>query len=604
MLTRGIEVTRYIRASAGRAGLNVSFEDTNMPRHDGKTIYLPRIVASTTERELMHLMASVDHEVAHDRYSSFDVLREKALSPKSLLMLVWNLLEDSRINNIEAKEYMGFRENWDDTCAELIHRILSRPVVGGDPLDTLVKSLIHWDTVVSINNFPICEAVASSCFTPDAAMKTKLDKFSDMLRKCHTILDKRVGITATYDLAKEILTEMGYEDQIKKEEEAGKARKMAREGSGSIDGEGGGGSDEEDSDGDPAEIEAGDAESKAKSDKYEIVTIEVTEADLKKYALTAPDHGSEMSKMGTNHEPAAIDRGVWDLTDPELFDIVDYPRNTGDVRCLAHDGSVTGFILEYRKIQDDKTITVDGFAQQVRRLVQIRAKVQRVYGVKKGKLDQSRLSRICFDAPGFNERVFKNTVVNNTLDAALSILVDMSGSMMGKKAYYALYSTLLMSNVCHTLGIPLEIVGFSDQFSSTAHQVVPLMFIYKSFKDSNISPDDITASFAKSSRFMNGNPDGENILWAYDRLLKRKERRRVLLVMSDGAPAASKSSVGLEKFTQRVIGEIESAKKVDIFGLGICSTSVRHYYHAHDVVESIDTLPTRLLNLFEQRILK
>ena len=84
MLTKGIEVMKYVRASAGRAGLSVQFERVNQPRHDGKTIYLPQITNSTTLQELKQLMASVDHEVAHDRFSSFDVLKEKKVDPIAL----------------------------------------------------------------------------------------------------------------------------------------------------------------------------------------------------------------------------------------------------------------------------------------------------------------------------------------------------------------------------------------------------------------------------------------------------------------------------------------------------------------------------------------
>jgi hypothetical protein len=92
MLTSGIEVMKYVRASAGRAGLSVVFEDVNQPKHDGNTIYLPRITASTTLQELKQLMASTDHEVAHDRFSCFDLIKEKNLPPTNPLMFVWNLL--------------------------------------------------------------------------------------------------------------------------------------------------------------------------------------------------------------------------------------------------------------------------------------------------------------------------------------------------------------------------------------------------------------------------------------------------------------------------------------------------------------------------------
>ena len=102
---------------------------------------------------------------------------------------------------------------------------------------------------------------------------------------------------------------------------------------------------------------------------------------------------------------------------------------------------------------------------------------------------------------------------------------------------------------------------------------------------------------------MQGNPDGENILWSYDRLLKRKEKKRILIVGSDGSPAASKSSHGLEKFTKQVIEEIEGKKKVDIYGLGLCSKSVEHYYKNHGVVMKPQEIPSKLLTLIEKRII-
>ena len=102
---------------------------------------------------------------------------------------------------------------------------------------------------------------------------------------------------------------------------------------------------------------------------------------------------------------------------------------------------------------------------------------------------------------------------------------------------------------------------------------------------------------------MSGNPDGENILWAHDRLIKRKERKRVMIVMSDGSPAASKSSSGLGQFTDKVIKEIERSKVVDIYGLGLCSNSVESYYTANSVVDNPADIPSKLIELIERKII-
>jgi cobalamin biosynthesis protein CobT len=253
-----------------------------------------------------------------------------------------------------------------------------------------------------------------------------------------------------------------------------------------------------------------------------------------------------------------------------------------------------------------KLVSQENFAQQVRRLIQIRAKVQRVYGVKKGKLDQSRLSRICFNAPGFNERVFKNKIENKTLDAAITVLVDKSGSMSGEKDLFAMASTLLVNEVCTTLNIPLEILGFTDDEVRTAggREIAPVMYIYKNFSDIKVSDEDLRKYYGMSSSYMHGNPDAENILWAYDRLVKRKEKKKLLIVMSDGSPAASKGGSGIGRYTENVIKEIEASKNVEIYGLGLCSDSVEHYYKAHSVVNEPQDIPSKLIELIERKILR
>ena len=594
MLTQGIEVMRYIRASAGRVGISVVFEDVNQPRHDGKTIYLPKITYKTTIDQLKELMASVDHEVAHDRFSCFDVLKEKKIDPNGALMFVWNFLEDSRINVIEAKEYYGFKENWDDSSCGLVEKILAKASKDKSAIAKITSALLCWETSISAPIFPKLELAASKT-TPNKKILDVLNRYSDRLIHCHSILDKRLGTEATYKLAVDILTELG--EKCGKELKEDPRVKKPSDSSGTEEGE-------TISKGGVIETSKTDSDEDSKKnddEEYKVITIKLTEDELEKYSVTTPDEGSEMGRIGINLEPIKDGKDVWDLTDYDKFIVVDYPNNIGGEQYLKDRRDDSMFLREYRECIKGRVISQENFAQQVRRLIQIRAKAQRVYGVKKGKLDQSRLSRICFNAPGFNERVFKNKIENKILDAAITVLVDMSGSMSGTKAYYALASTLLVNEVCSTLNIPIEIVGFTDDYGKD--EVSPVMFVYKSFSNLHVSNDDLEKYFAKSSYHMHGNPDGENILWAHNRLLKRKEKKRLLIVMSDGSPAASKSSIGISRFTEQVIREIEDSKKIDIYGLGLQSDSVRSYYRAHSVVDKPEDIPSKLLELIERKIL-
>ena len=598
MLIESIEVMKYVRASAGRVGISIVFEDTNQPRHDGKTIYLPKITAHTTNEELKERMASVDHEVAHDRFSSFEVIREKKPDPQGILMYVWNFLEDSRINFIEAQEYRGFKENWDETSSLIVDRILTRAKRNKGFTSKFTTALLCWETALTSASFPMLEIVTSK-HTPDKKITDVLNNFSDRLIACQSILDKRLGTESTYDLAVDILKELEKEcsEDIKKHNAEAKAEadkgKKGKETKASSKAETGDSSES---------VKPGEGDAKADDDEYKIITIKLTEKELSEMSVSIPEGGSKFGKTGINLEPVDGATDVWDLTDYDKFIVVDYPKHIGDALYFDKRSGYREFLEEYEDRVGKKLVSQENFAQQVRKLIQIRAKVQRQYGVKKGKLDQSRLSRICFNAPGFNERVFKNKIENKVLDAAITVLVDMSGSMHGDKAFYALASTLLVNEVCSTLSVPLEIVGFSDNFDRL-HDVQPLMFIYKSFSDFRVTEENMKHYFALSSNSMHGNPDGENILWAHDRLVKRKEKKKLLIVMSDGSPAASKSSYGLTAFTDKVIKEIEASKLVDIYGLGLLSTSVVDFYKAHSVVNDPQEIPNKLLELIERKII-
>ena len=592
MLTKAIEVMKYIRASAGRAGISVVFEDVNQPRHDGKTIFLPKITAKTTDLELQQLMASVDHEVAHDRFSSFKVLKDMKVDPNGILMFVWNFLEDSRINSIEAAEYRGFRENWDETSSILVGQILSRAKKSKSPMAVITTALMCWESSMTAPYFPKIELVASKA-RPNKKIIGVLNNFSDRLLDCHSILDKTLGTEATYKLALEILKELGEEAKeelmpppvtlVPSDDKDGKKADFTFDSKP--------GETEEASKTDEAPVKQDEQE-------YKIIEIKVTKEDLDAYSLTMPEEDSDMGKVGINFKPVET-TSEWDLTDYNKFLVVDYPRHTGDEKFFEKKKST--FLKEYNSRVAPMLISQENFAQQVRKLIQIRAKVQREYGVKKGKLDQSRLSRICFKAPGFSERVFKNKIENKMLDAAITVLVDMSGSMSGDKAFYAMASTLLVNEVCSTLNIPVEILGFTDGPTFEGH--VPVMFIYKGFNDLKMDEDHLKNYFALSSNHMIGNPDGENILWAHDRLIRRKEKKKILVVMSDGSPAASKGGSDISGFTHKVIQEIEKSKAVDIYGLGLCSDSVEYYYKSHSVVKQPDEIPSKLLELIERKII-
>ena len=591
MLTEALEVMKYVKTSAGRSSLRVVFEDTNNPRHDGSTIYLPSITAKTTKADLEGMMASTDHEVAHDLYSDFDILAEKCIDTSgSILGLIVNVIEDSRVNAIEAEKYEGFKMLWDKACPKHYEKLNKKAAANpADDFTKLLQALFQFQAKADSDLFPMC-ALAAESSPADKDLEDILNPFKGRLNELRPIIDKKPGSKAAYELACDIYRALGGDPEA--EEKKQRDKRKAKEAAG--DGE----------DGDPAEeVEGspsdkdGGGKSAEDSDTWDIAKIKV-DKDVVEELI--PEH-TKMRKMGINAEFVRKAGSSWTMTPYDLFEVVNYCKQTThnlSPKILTETSSAKYFLSNFSDMVEGKANAPEMFANQVRRAIQIRARSRQEFGVKKGKLDQSRLSRIIIPSPGFNERIFKRKITSDVLDAAVTVLVDMSGSMSGAKALYACEATMLLNHTFNVLNIPVEILGFTDALSSYN----PGMFVYKDF-DTKVPDETLKYYFAQSSGHMHGNPDGENIAWAHNRLIKRKEKKKLLIVMSDGQPAASKSFHGIGEFTRKVIQEIENSKTVDIYGLGLLSRSVEVYYKAHSVVSKVEQIPLKLLDLIERKLL-
>ena len=212
------------KTSAGRSSLNVVFERTNQPRHDGNTIYLPQITARTTEKELKDMMCSTDHEVAHDLYSDFNILEEKNIdTSNSLLGIIMNVVEDSRVNSIEAMQYEGFRQLWDETSSNYFDKMVAdKEKIEASDFGKLITALFQWETHASGDLFPVTSVAAARVETNPAIM-VKLDPFTERLHGLRHELDKKSGSAKSYELAKDVFRALGGDPDA--EEKRNKDRK-------------------------------------------------------------------------------------------------------------------------------------------------------------------------------------------------------------------------------------------------------------------------------------------------------------------------------------------------------------------------------------------
>lgn len=232
----------------------------------------------------------------------------------------------------------------------------------------------------------------------------------------------------------------------------------------------------------------------------------------------------------------------------------------------------------------------NSLAASARRLFQSRTQRRVTHNHKSGRLDKRDLYRI----PTGGVDVFKRKeMAPDPKGTALFILTDLSGSMSGTKLYMSTAAVALLNDTLLPLGVPVEIAAFTED-SDTGCQ----HYIIKEFNEKR-SADDILRDYAKIAGEMCQNADGESIMWALDRLRARKEERKILLVLSDGSPAADNYG---DCWTYTADAIAHASKFVECYGLGMEDDSVRDLYPESTVIDDVSKLEAALLDIIKAKI--
>jgi cobaltochelatase CobT len=251
----------------------------------------------------------------------------------------------------------------------------------------------------------------------------------------------------------------------------------------------------------------------------------------------------------------------------------------------------------------DDVNNAEAFANKLRRYLQVISKAKHQYGQKDGRLVNSSLHRVAVNIPGYSERVFKKTVKSNTLDISIGLLIDMSGSMSGTKFAHACKAAGLMQHALgNVLKLPVEVTGFSTYASSGGD--LPQHFVFRKFQDQHLADHELMERLSEGAvKAMRNNLDGDALLWAYNRIKVQPTKRKLLVVFSDGSPAAHAVGGGsIVEHLHLVAKAIEKEKKVDLIGVGILDDNVERFYKQHIVIRKVAELEVKLLELLRRKI--
>ncbi len=607
------DVERYVVACCGRVGVKVTWENEGVPRTDGRTMWLP-IPPHNDAKAVVRIMQFVKHETSHLQYSDFDVLEK--YRPNGLLMMVMNLIEDHRVDWLNDTEFKGDLFN-SDTYMEMWFNEAVLPAPLNDDNKNVVFPLFGWDADARNDLWNNTDIANYLCKNSNKDVLSKLMKFSGELRVLRNNTHPVSSAAANYDMSCRILREVFNEDPAAHQNppEKGNGDKSKEKGDKS-DGHSDEGTDGDESDcsdasskegkgskgkgeaeGEAKDSESGDGEGE---DKYSDKEVPTKTIDLKGEEL-GPYSAHTNRSGGINMKNYSTGSSVGTYKPDRESDMYVHNFSTG-IGTMGRLMSGRSKVVEGIKDSFDHATNL---ANILRTKLQIFSKDRVEYGRKSGKIQASALWKTQVkEAKGYSERIFKKQIRNDTLDICIQLVVDASGSMQGSKFRNAAAAACILNDtLSQVLHVPVEILAFTEcsaTYGVGTRDEVHTIFVMKEFAK-NRSSHIIAKDFGVVSEYLQNNVDGESLAFAYNRISKRKEKRKLMIVLSDGSPAGGYTKGNISRYTKDVIQAIEKSN-VEIIGVGIAYDAVKTYYKDYDTIEHAKDIESSLLRILNNKL--
>jgi cobaltochelatase CobT len=244
------------------------------------------------------------------------------------------------------------------------------------------------------------------------------------------------------------------------------------------------------------------------------------------------------------------------------------------------------------------------------------------FDLEEGVLDAARLTRVVIDP--MHPLSFKVEQDTDFRDTVVTLLLDNSGSMRGRPITVAATCADILARTLERCGVKVEILGFTTRAWKGGQSREKWLgankpanpgrlndlrhIIYKS-ADSPWRRARRNLGLMMREGLLKENIDGEALIWAHNRLLGRTEQRRILMVISDGAPVddstlSVNSGNYLEKHLRQVIHDIEQRSPVELIAIGIGHDVTRYYKRAVTIVDAEElggAMTDKLAELFSEK---
>ena len=586
-------ISSTVKAIAENKDLEVVFEDNQFPSVN--KVVLPKIDNQEDINSLSELRGSADNQALMYKYHDKNLFNELAPTGEKNRQ-IYETLENTRIQMIGSNLMRGVKSNlyalYAKKCKENNLENIS------DQSDLGIESGIdlYFRNQVSPDFIPKNASKAVTLWTKWLQKKIG-NSTHELIKNIH---DQKLFA----ENVNKLITELNYYDQTENSEENS-------EKNNNID---------ELKNNEISEIENqtsfSDSES---SESQEEVGFEDSEVSIDQ------ENNDEMNDVDDGNTENTTPQYKHDNSNEQILnDYLIYSEEFDEIITAAHICEEEE-LTRLRNYLDQQLksfqIIISRLANRLQRKLLAKQNRSWDFDLEEGLLDTSRLTRIIMDP--YHSLSFKKEKDTDFKDTVVSLLIDNSGSMRGRPITVAAMSADILARTLERCGVKVEILGFTTKAWKGGKSRERWMqnnktpspgrlndlrhIIYKS-ADEPWRRAKKNLGLMMREGLLKENIDGEALLWAHKRLQNRYEARKILMVISDGAPVddstlSVNSGNYLEKHLRGVIDWIETKSNVQLLAVGIGHDVTRYYNRAVTIIDAeqlADVMTEQLVDLFDE----
>jgi cobaltochelatase CobT len=585
-----------LRAIAEQDDLNIGF-GPEPPGLSGKRVKLPNPARDLPPEEAAQLRGAADSMALRLRYHD-GAVHSKRLPGNALARSVFEALEQARVEALGARRMAGVAQNLTAMLDEQYRRQGFERV--SERTESTMAEAVRLLTREALTHQPPPPAARRVVDLWRPWLEGKIAR--DITELDRVIEDQDTYARATRRLIQDLDLDLGEVDDSSSEDSQGQGEEAEGENE-NESGESASAGAQPSMDGSPSDSADADAEEDGEAD-----------ADGEMMPGASDDDPGRPGRPGQLPRGRADENAIYRAYSTVADEVIE-----ADKLCDSDELGRLRHLLDQQLSHLQSVIA--RLANRLQRRLLAKQTRAWEFDLEEGILDAARLSRVVTNP--ILPLSYKQEQEMEFRDTVVTLLIDNSGSMRGRPITVAAMSADILARTLERCGVKVEILGFTTRAWKGGQARERWITAGKPPNPGRLNdlrhivykPADAPWRRARRNLglmlregILKENIDGEALMWAHNRLLGRPEERRILMVISDGAPVDDSTlSVNpgnyLEKHLREVIREVERIGAVELTAIGIGHDVTRYYRRAVTIVDAEQlggVMLERLADLFEE----